>query len=736
MATTFGADQDALHTYTERFELRSGVDSSGAERDFIEGFLATTHVDKGNDQFTVNALKSMADDINEGAADEIRGVFNDVDEAQIGNLDHNNNPASPFGDTRTVPAFKIQEAEVRDMEDGEKGLWIKGVLNTGGMQDSTVSAVKNSIQDGFIDSLSVEFIAEKVQKKFEDNEAIRVIEEAAAKGAALTARPMNAAAKLTDAMLKSQAVQEYKVEYAFSVGDDVNWNETGGTIRDRIKDGQFDDEIDGDFTVTGSEEDPAYLIEVDNDEGTMVAHKQSFLVEEGNKADLKQLSEEQRTPPEAAQENAEMFLNAKEEGEVPDDCGTGAGTETAEMLAEGEPLSESKISDIASFARHEDNKEADVDEGETRWKDCGFSAWKAWGGDEGVRWAQDKNEMADESKTGHSTKAMQLLYDTEEEARAVAGMLGLEGMHKHEMDGTEMFMPGESHEAYLEAVEGTEFAELVPGMKAEMTIQSPEYAATSESGQWERPDMEDFPEDYNPMDIFIVRSDSDNFSDQSLPVVGMRDGEPTLVLGGLESAHTTASRVEGLSDDEVQRARSRIEQLAEDEFGVDMDMEGDSAHMDEEDKNDAPMADKPEQEPDEGSEDGEADEAKSEAVSVKEDVEELKSLTEDLKETNEQLREENEELKSELQDLKQIQEVKNDLDEVKSILDDVKLEDGPRAQQEQKRGDNMSGEDSKTGWKQKAEGMKSFLKRDESYVSDFAENHDIKSEEVNQFIND
>jgi len=138
---------------------------------------------------------------------------------------------------------------------------------------------------------------------------------------------------------------------------------------------------------------------------------------------------------------------------------------------------------------------------------------------------------------------------------------------------------------------------------------------------------------------------------------------------------------------------------------------------------------------DDGHQDG-LGEAEGKASRFKEQRDELEEEVEALNEEIEQLREENEELKSELQDLKQIQEVKNDLDEVKSILDDVKLEDGPRAQQEQKRGDNMSGEDSKTGWKQKAEGMKSFLKRDESYVSDFAENHDIKSEEVNQFIND
>jgi len=751
-AVAANSEQGTLTASTGKFSLKTAIDEEGQERDFIEGFLATTHIDKGNDQFTEDALKQMAEDIRE-ANTEVDAVFNDVDmdalrEAQVGNLDHNNNPASPFGDTRAVPAFKTVDAELRPTGDGEKGLHIKAVLNSDGMLPETVSAVKNSIRDNFLNAFSVEFVPEKVRQVMEGGRAVRIIESAMAKGAALTGRPMNSNASMTDAQLKS-ITREYKVEYAFSVGDEVEWNETGGTIRDRTKDSCFNEEIDGDFEVCGEQENPAYLIEVDNEEGTMVGHKQDFLVEEGNKAahtdekasvpmpesvqllypsreraeeagemlglsgshtheldgetwympgdthtqfvnamegmddmaaqhmeeeeEMKQLTEEQRTPPEAAQDNAQMFLDAKEEGKVPDSCGTGTGSRRAEQIASGDPLSEDVIEDIASFARHEDNKEADVDEGESKWQDCGYSMWKAWGGDEGVRWAQDKNEMMDEAKTVES--------------------------------------------------------------KADFTVQTPEYTAASDSGQWERPDMQDFPDDYDPMNIFIMTTDSDDFSDQSLPVVDMRDGEPTLVRGGLESAHTVAARVEGASEDEIERARNKIEQLAEDEFDLMLDRDSDSQHS----KNDVTMTDE-EPEPEEGDEPeaGEEESGEEEAKSVSEEIEELKSMTEELKDTNESLRDENEELKSELEDLRQLQEIKSEVDEVKSLLDDVELEDGPRARQEQKRFEEE--DESKAEWKKAADRVGSdYLKsrgNSKSNIEAFAENHGVSTEEVKNYVDE
>jgi len=99
--------------------------------------------------------------------------------------------------------------------------------------------------------------------------------------------------------------------------------------------------------------------------------------------------------PEAAVENAQMALDAKEETGDPNDCGTRVGWERANQLVNGEDLSEDTINRMAAFARHEDNKEQSDEEGRA---DCGWMMWKAWGGDEGVAWAEAKGEEFDTAR--------------------------------------------------------------------------------------------------------------------------------------------------------------------------------------------------------------------------------------------------------------------------------------------------------------------------------------------------
>lgn len=93
--------------------------------------------------------------------------------------------------------------------------------------------------------------------------------------------------------------------------------------------------------------------------------------------------------PEAAQENARMALDAREETGNPNDCGTRVGWERANQLDNGESLSRDTIARMAAFERHQDNKEQSDEEGRA---DCGWMMWKAWGGDEGIAWANDKLE--------------------------------------------------------------------------------------------------------------------------------------------------------------------------------------------------------------------------------------------------------------------------------------------------------------------------------------------------------
>ena len=90
--------------------------------------------------------------------------------------------------------------------------------------------------------------------------------------------------------------------------------------------------------------------------------------------------------PEAAKENAKIALRwAKENGWG--DCGTSVGKIRANQLANGEAISEATIARMAAFERHRQNSDKELGDG------CGRLMWLAWGGDEGIEWAQRKLEQ-------------------------------------------------------------------------------------------------------------------------------------------------------------------------------------------------------------------------------------------------------------------------------------------------------------------------------------------------------
>jgi len=143
-------------------ELKAVQDENGETRDMIEGYVATTHLDQTNDMFTSEALENMAAQIREDADATVDAVFPEMDgmeESQIGNINHNNNPAAErimgVGDTRTVPVFKTVHAETRVMTDGETGLYIRGEMLP--LPDDLEDAVKGQIRQGGLHSFSVEF---------------------------------------------------------------------------------------------------------------------------------------------------------------------------------------------------------------------------------------------------------------------------------------------------------------------------------------------------------------------------------------------------------------------------------------------------------------------------------------------------------------------------------------------------------------------------------------------------
>ena len=92
--------------------------------------------------------------------------------------------------------------------------------------------------------------------------------------------------------------------------------------------------------------------------------------------------------PKAALLNAERALNLRNEYNL--DCGTPVGWARANQLANNEPISRDTIARMASFERHRQNSKGDPK------KDCGALMWLAWGGDEGIEWAQKKLKQIDE----------------------------------------------------------------------------------------------------------------------------------------------------------------------------------------------------------------------------------------------------------------------------------------------------------------------------------------------------
>lgn len=113
------------------------------------------------------------------------------------------------------------------------------------------------------------------------------------------------------------------------------------------------------------------------------------LISELDKVDMsKQDFETYNDYPKAATENAKVALRWAEENGW-GDCGTAVGKARANQLANGENISRETISRMAAFERHRQNSNKELGDG------CGRLMWLAWGGDEGIEWAQRKLEQID-----------------------------------------------------------------------------------------------------------------------------------------------------------------------------------------------------------------------------------------------------------------------------------------------------------------------------------------------------
>lgn len=91
--------------------------------------------------------------------------------------------------------------------------------------------------------------------------------------------------------------------------------------------------------------------------------------------------------PDSASNNAKKAIAWKEKNGS--DCGTAVGWTRAGQLARKENISRETIARMASFKRHQQNKDVPYSEG------CGGIMWDAWGGTSGIEWAINKLKQID-----------------------------------------------------------------------------------------------------------------------------------------------------------------------------------------------------------------------------------------------------------------------------------------------------------------------------------------------------
>ena len=136
----------------------------------------------------------------------------------------------------------------------------------------------------------------------------------------------------------------------------------------------------------------AYLAQEDDDETKETTDAKGLLADEQSLGEtFSQKEETYNDYPEAATNNAKRALKYKEENGS--SCGTPVGWTRARQLANRDRISRDTIARMASFKRHQQNKDVPYDDG------CGGIMWDAWGGDAGIEWAIRKLDQIDNKKS-------------------------------------------------------------------------------------------------------------------------------------------------------------------------------------------------------------------------------------------------------------------------------------------------------------------------------------------------
>jgi len=225
------------------------------------------------------------------------------------------------------------------------------------------------------------------------------------------------------------------------VNNDEIWNDfvKEGKVKGFSIEGFFADKLD---------EGPKESVKEDFDE--MEALSKLYEMEEAFLDSQEVELESYNDYPQGAVNNAKRALKYKEENGS--SCGTSVGWTRASQLANKKNITRSTIARMASFKRHQQNKDVPYSEG------CGGIMWDAWGGSAGVNWAISKLKQIDK-KVNNSVTALyseiinddyaiiddRLAYSSEEKALKMAKDLGCELIHEHEYEGKMWYMPCESH---------------------------------------------------------------------------------------------------------------------------------------------------------------------------------------------------------------------------------------------------------------------------------------------------
>lgn len=136
--------------------------------------------------------------------------------------------------------------------------------------------------------------------------------------------------------------------------------------------------------------------------------------------------------PESATNNARRALKWSEENDFP--CATPVGLARARQLANKENISRDTIARMASFKRHQQNKDVPYDEG------CGGVSWDLWGGTSGIEWAIRKLEQIDKKSMIYNYKSFEgNVKDVDSKQGIVSGYFSAFGMVDSDGD---IMMPG------------------------------------------------------------------------------------------------------------------------------------------------------------------------------------------------------------------------------------------------------------------------------------------------------